>query len=71
MTITEYIKQLEHLRELHGDLPVVVECVPLSDEGGEIEYENSLPSIARVSRGHLVFSFSPNYSTDLPKVVWV
>jgi hypothetical protein len=71
MTISQYIKRLEHLRELHGDLPVVVECVPFPDKGGEIEYEHSVLSVERCAHGNLIPLHHPAYSEDLEKVVWV
>jgi hypothetical protein len=71
MTITEYIARLEQFRAEHGDLEVVLEQDLLAESVGAVAYDDSYPTVERASRGKIVFRHSPEYSEDLPKVVWV
>lgn len=70
MTISEVIAKLQTIQAEHGDLPVVVEQVS-SFRADELSVSYIDLSVERCLDGRIIFEESPNYSEDLPKVVWV
>lgn len=70
MSISEVIAELQTIQAEHGDLPVVVE-EQNHLRNNEVPVHSVALSVERFREGRIIFEESPNYSEDLPKVVWV
>ena len=70
MTISEVIAELQTIQATHGNLPVVVEDQKYLRKD-EVFAQSVALSVERFYNGRIIFKESPDYSEDLPKVVWV
>lgn len=70
MSISEVIAELQTIQAEHGDLPVVIEDQKYLCNDEVFALSVAL-SVERFHNGRIIFEDSPNYSEDLPKVVWV
>lgn len=69
MLISELMKILQGYLAEHGDLPTLTDAAV--NGYGEAKMSIPWPVVVRVDGDRMIAGFSPNYSEDLPKAVWL